>query len=393
MISAASVLEIAIVAGSLAVGSGAAIVAVRARAASRADRLALRLVRAREATLSAAARSFGEAAAGSPDDARAAIAAAIRALAPAVDAVTVFEERAGALRCVAAFGPRVACFLGCRLALDDPLSLVVRALAHGHRVTRTSEPDAKPLHPADGFALAIPLALGGGRRCVVCAGAAGGVLQDAVEAIVEACGLATTAYRIALDRAEDRATAEYDGLTGLLTRRAFRERFAALVERARFDPHGRVALLFVDIDHFKTWNDSFGHASGDALLRAIAAQLRGAARDEGDLIGRTGGDEFCLAFPAMDKATAIERAAVLGGAIASADRSALRPPDATTRVAISASIGVAATPADAGDAGALLEAADAAMYAGKRSGRDTVSYRSVAGAFTQLARGAGYSSA
>jgi GGDEF domain-containing protein len=95
----------------------------------------------------------------------------------------------------------------------------------------------------------------------------------------------------------------------------------------------------------------------------------------------------------MDKATAIERAAVLGGAIASADRSALRPPDATTRVAISASIGVAATPADAGDAGALLEAADAAMYAGKRSGRDTVSYRSVAGAFTQLARGAGYSSA
>jgi diguanylate cyclase (GGDEF)-like protein len=159
---------------------------------------------------------------------------------------------------------------------------------------------------------------------------------------------------------------------------------SALADRCRFDPRGRLALLFVDIDRFKAWNDTFGHASGDALLRAIAAQLRTAARDADDLVARNGGDEFCLAFPAMDKAVAIDRAAALCAAIAGADRHALRPPGASAAVAISASIGVAAYPADAGDANALLEAADAAMYASKRAGRDRVSYRTVAGAFAHL---------
>jgi diguanylate cyclase (GGDEF)-like protein len=148
-------------------------------------------------------------------------------------------------------------------------------------------------------------------------------------------------------------------------------------------------LLFIDIDRFKSWNDTFGHASGDALLRAIAAQLREAARDDDDLVARNGGDEFCLAFPAMDKAVAIERAVALCDAIARADRRPLRPAGATAEVAISASIGVAAYPADAGDASALLEAADAAMYASKRGGRDRVSYRTVGGAVAALVRATG----
>jgi len=363
----------------------AAIVAVlRANAALRTERLALRLVREREATMLAAARAFTAAAAGPPADVRSAIDGAIRALAPAIDAVSIFEERDGALRCLAASGPRVAYFAGARIAIDDPRAIAARALVRGRRVTRASEPDVAPLHPSDAFALAVPLALARGVRGVVVAGSTVAVAAEGVDAVVQACALAAPAYAIALEREADRARAEFDGLTGLLTPRAFRERFAALAERYRFDPRGRLALLFVDIDHFKTWNDTFGHASGDALLRAIAAQLRDAARDDDDLVARNGGDEFCLAFPAMDKAVAIERAAALCAAIARADRRHLRPPGATATVGISASIGVAAYPADASDASALLEAADAAMYASKRGGRNRVSFRSVAGPFTDV---------
>jgi len=368
----------------LALAIIATLTAVRARAAARADRLMVRFVREREAAMLAAAQRFTAAAAGSPAEVRAAIDSAIRALAPAIDSVAVFEERDGSLCCIRATGPRIAYFTGARLALDDPQAIAARAIACGHRVTRASDPDAMPLHPSDAFSLAIPLALARGSRGAIVAGATVPIAPEALEAIVQACALAAPAYAIALERADDRARAEFDGLTGLLTPRAFRERLSALAQRCRFDPRGRLALLFVDIDHFKAWNDTFGHASGDALLRAIATQLRAVARDDDDLVARNGGDEFCLAFPAMDKAVAIDRAAALCEAIASADRRALRPSGADAVVAISASIGVAAYPADAGDASALLEAADAAMYASKRAGRDRVSYRTVAGAFAQL---------
>jgi diguanylate cyclase (GGDEF)-like protein len=362
---------------------------LRARADLRAERLALRLVREREATMLAAAHGFTAAAAGAPADVRAAIDRAIRALAPAIDAVAIFEERDGALCCIAATGPRIAYFTGARIAIDDPRAIAARALLRGRRVTRATEFDVVPLHPADAFSLAVPLSLARGLRGAVVLGAPVDVAPEAVEAVVQACNLAAPAYAIALEREADRARAEFDGLTGLLTPRAFRERFTTLAERCRFDPRGRLALLFVDIDHFKTWNDTFGHASGDALLRAIAAQLRDAARDDDDLIARNGGDEFCLAFPAMDKAVAIERAAALCEAIARADRRLLRPAGATAVVAISASIGVAAYPADASDASALLEGADAAMYASKRGGRDRVSYRTVGGPFAALPRAGG----
>lgn len=368
----------------LALAAIAMLAALRARAAARADRLMLRFVREREATMLAAAQRFTTAAADSVAEVRAAIDTSIRALAPAIDSVAVFEERDGALRCVCATGPRIAYFAGARLALDDPHAIAARALARGHRVTRASDPDVMPLHPSDACALAVPLVLARGWRGAIVAGATVAVAPEALEAIVQACALAAPAYAIALERADDRARAEFDGLTGLLTPRAFRERLGALADRCRFDPRGRLALLFVDIDRFKAWNDTFGHASGDALLRAIAAQLRTAARDADDLVARNGGDEFCLAFPAMDKAVAIDRAAALCAAIAGADRQTLRPPGASAAVAISASIGVAAYPADAGDANALLEAADAAMYESKRAGRDRVSYRTVAGAFAHL---------
>jgi diguanylate cyclase (GGDEF)-like protein len=129
------------------------------------------------------------------------------------------------------------------------------------------------------------------------------------------------------------------------------------------------------VPHFKAWNDSYGHAAGDALLREVAQTLRDAVRSERDLVVRNGGDEFCLVFTETGKATAIERAEDLRAAIAALDVTALRSAAvAANEVQITASIGVAAFPADATTAHELLERADAAMYNSKRTGRNAVSY-------------------
>jgi diguanylate cyclase (GGDEF)-like protein len=259
----------------------------------------------------------------------------------------------------------------------------VRALAAGHRVA-LAEAGTKPIHPGDGSALAVPLALESGRSCVLVVSARTALERDAIDRLVTLIDHAAPAYVTSLEREDDRRRAEYDGLTGLLTPRAFRTRLAALVERARVVPTARLALLFVDTDRFKEWNDSYGHASGDALLRELARLLRTAARGAGDLVARNGGDEFCLVFTETEKSTAIERAEALRARIVAADFGPLHGKGATGAVRITASIGVAAFPADADGANALLERADAAMYHSKRTGRDGVSYFDVDGAMTRL---------
>ena len=146
------------------------------------------------------------------------------------------------------------------------------------------------------------------------------------------------------------------------------------MERGRFVPASRLVLLFLDTDHFKQWNDAQGHAAGDALLHALADVLRTAASSECDLIARNGGDEFCLVFTATDKAD--RRRA----------RRGVRRRIAGIDPRISASIGVAAFPADAANANDLLERADAAMYHAKQTGRDGVSYCAGDGGFVRLAQ-------
>ena len=380
----AALLEAGIVAASLACASGAAVVASRSRAAARADRLALRLARAREGAFVDAARRLATAARESADAVRAEITRAARIAAPAVDGVLVYEQHDASLRCTAAFGVRFAYFAGSSVALDDPSALAARAIAAGHRMT-LDHPDVRPLHPTDVSALAVPLVLDAGRACVLVTAAQQRLDTGAVERLVTLADQAAPAYLIALDREHDRRSAEYDGLTGLLTPRAFRRRLNALVEHARFVPCARLALLFVDTDRFKHYNDRHGHAAGDALLRELAQVLRAAATSEHDLVARNGGDEFCLVFTETDKATAIERAGELRRRIASLDlarlRALARPPDDELR--ITASIGVAAFPSDASTANDLLERADAAMYHTKKTGRNGVSY---AGADRALVR-------
>jgi len=373
MIPSAAVVQLATVAGALASACTGFVVVFRARAAGSPNQTAFRNAASREAVLVDAARRLACAARASVDAVRDEIVRAARAVAPDIDGVLVYEEDEGALRCVVASGSRFAYFDGTRVALDDPCSLPSRALAAGHRIT-LADAEATKLHPGDFAAVAIPFAREAGRACVLAVASQRAIETETIDRLVMLADQAAPAYLIALDRELDRRRAEYDGLTGLLTPRALRQRLAVLVDRARLQPAARLALLFVDTDHFKCWNDRYGHAAGDALLREIAHVLRSAAHRADDLVARNGGDEFCVVFTETDKSTAIERADTLRRRIAALDVARLRPADAEGSVQITASIGVAAFAADASTASDLLERADAAMYHTKETGRDGVSY-------------------
>lgn len=162
-----------------------------------------------------------------------------------------------------------------------------------------------------------------------------------------------------------RKQAVQDTLTGALTRHAFASSLKDLLSHASH--YGRpVALLVMDLDHFKSINDQFGHLSGDAALKLVV----GIARENlgsGDLLGRFGGDEFLVAAIDHD----VPLAAALGEAIR---RSVAQRAGATHALAqLRVSIGIAhATPASGYDLEDLFQRADAALYSAKRSGRDRV---------------------
>ena len=158
--------------------------------------------------------------------------------------------------------------------------------------------------------------------------------------------------------------AYHDALTGLPNRRLVYDRF--LQATAYADRAGaKVALLFLDLDNFKTINDSLGHLIGDALLKEVAARLAECVRDT-DTISRQGGDEFLIVLP--DLADADATAPVLVKI-----RERLQDPvDAEGQeLTTSASIGVAIYPDDGEDFDTLLKKADTAMYRAKDAGRNT----------------------
>lgn len=154
-----------------------------------------------------------------------------------------------------------------------------------------------------------------------------------------------------------------DPLSGCVNRRGFDQEFTRALARAE-RAGAPVALLAVDIDHFKAVNDSFGHAAGDAVIRDVGALLRDRART-GDVVARTGGEEFVVILPGTDEVGA--------GALARRVVDAVRERrfDAVPGRAVTVSVGVAAEDVhDAEVAEALKARADAALYAAKRAGRD-----------------------
>lgn len=169
-------------------------------------------------------------------------------------------------------------------------------------------------------------------------------------------------------QAEIAHRATHDLLTGLPNRDHLGTRLEAAMARAKA-AGGRVVVAFVDLDDFKLVNDSFGHGSGDTVLRAMAGRL-GAGLREGDTVARFGGDEFVLLLeePAGEDAAArLERhvAALLA-----------RPVDVGgVRHTLTASVGWCRFPDDGADVEALLRRADLAMYRAKQGGRNaTVAY-------------------
>jgi diguanylate cyclase (GGDEF)-like protein len=156
-----------------------------------------------------------------------------------------------------------------------------------------------------------------------------------------------------------RAQAHADPLTGLANRRLFRERLAG----ALADPDaGELAVLFADLDQFKTVNDTRGHAAGDAMLVEVAARLTELMHGQGDaLVARMGGDEFAVLLPNTREPAAEQLADRLVAALA-------HPYAAAPQVPVTVSIGLAISAADARDPGALLRGADLAMYDAKAGG-------------------------
>ena len=159
-----------------------------------------------------------------------------------------------------------------------------------------------------------------------------------------------------------RHLAHHDALTGLPNRTLLADRLGVAIAHARRNK-GKVGVLMLDLDHFKTINDSLGHHIGDELLEAVASRLRACLR-QCDTAARLGGDEFVIAL--SDVNTNADAVTVAEKVIA-----AIREPYQIEgrSLHVGTSIGISIFPGDGEDAGALIQAADTAMYSAKADGR------------------------
>ena len=166
-----------------------------------------------------------------------------------------------------------------------------------------------------------------------------------------------------------------DALTGLVNRRHFMEALDREWGRALRGPNW-IAIAMIDVDHFKKYNDHYGHLAGDACLRRVAAALQGSVRQHVDIAARYGGEEFAVIMPNVDADTARLVAERVRGAVHN-----LAAPHAQSDFGlVSVSIGIAAVmPSGGMGAEELIHLADGALYDAKRNGRDRVSVVAVGG--------------
>lgn len=199
------------------------------------------------------------------------------------------------------------------------------------------------------------------------------VLQFRIESewredrLVRIRGTAQDVTSVREAQAQIQYLAHYDTLTGLPNRSAWQERARAALHAAQ--RHGdALAVLFLDLDNFKTVNDSLGHPIGDRLLAAVALRLAGCIRGE-DLLARLGGDEFVALLPRLTHA---EDAAVVARKMIEALATPVRIDD--HELHLSVSIGIALFPDDGAEADTLLKHADTAMYSAKEAGRNNYQF-------------------
>ncbi len=157
--------------------------------------------------------------------------------------------------------------------------------------------------------------------------------------------------------------AQHDALTDLPNRSLLNDRISTAIRRANRDKR-QVAVMFLDLDHFKDINDSYGHETGDMVLKQVALRLRECVRDE-DTVARLGGDEFVVLMEDIEDTDQVDLAAqrILASLI---------PPigESTQEFFIGASVGVSVYPRDGDSVEALLRNADTAMYQAKQLGRN-----------------------
>lgn len=160
--------------------------------------------------------------------------------------------------------------------------------------------------------------------------------------------------------------ASHDPLTGLMNARAY---YAACDQQIRSSERSKqpFAVLFVDLDHFKAVNDTYGHAAGDEVLRVVARVLQEHIR-RSDLLGRIGGEEFSVFLPGTDQDGAVSLAEQLRKAVA-----ACQPRMEDVALTITASVGVAAKSSEHQTMREIQQQADEAMYLAKKAGRNRVS--------------------
>ncbi len=186
--------------------------------------------------------------------------------------------------------------------------------------------------------------------------------------IAEACiSIAASALQAlrALHLAKDQAIR--DGLTGIYNRRFLDEILGKLVDQARRGAQSLSALM-LDIDHFKQFNDQFGHEAGDQVLRAVVRCLREQVRG-GDVVARYGGEEFAILLPF----TAFEVALIMADRLRlCVEALSLPEPDFPAGCRVTVSIGVATFPEHGSDGETLMASADKALYGAKGNGRNQV---------------------
>jgi diguanylate cyclase (GGDEF)-like protein len=193
--------------------------------------------------------------------------------------------------------------------------------------------------------------------------------------VTVACGLSAVLLAVALPpvvllqrsllHAQLKAQARTDAKTGVLNAGAWQGEADVAVDRARRRSEP-VAVLLADVDHFKLVNDTYGHLTGDAVLRTLAAEMRQQVR-ESDLVGRFGGEEFVILL----RGTTTEEACRVAERI----RRGVGVVRVLTKdmiVGATVSIGVAVLGSHGGTLTELLESADQALYRAKRTGRDQV---------------------
>ena len=337
--------------------------AVRLKMQLRLARLRLALVERRESDVLDAVGRLTEASRESSHGVLNELERTLRGTEPSIDAVLVFEAHGEELGAIRTGGERAVHFEHVRYRIDGPATPLSRAALDGHRAVLA--PGIAPLIPTDRAALAAPLCRSPELSIVYVSTSKSAAIEN-VDTLVRLIEQAGAPFALAREREADRAKATYDGLTGLLTARAFRAQLGDEVGVARIASHATVSLWFIDTDNFKSVNDTYGHGAGDIVLQRMAQLLSAHATVGIDIVARNGGDEFCAIIKNVPKSIAITRAQRLCDAVAAFDFG--------MDVRISASIGVASFPVDVHSAHELLELADAAMYHSKRHGRNGVSF-------------------